>query len=148
VVETSGQRQSVNAISAVNPQGAFWYTVYTGKMNAGRFIIFLRDFMRRRRRPVFLVVDCHPTHRAKIVADYVQSLEGELNWLWPCGTTAGALSEDLAPMILVDDSGLEHLHGCHSPVGFGADHQIQIGLLRTRIEGWGSVAGGEEASEG
>lgn len=78
VVETSGQRQSVNAISAVNPQGAFWYTVYTGKMNAGRFIIFLRDFMRRRRRPVFLVVDCHPTHRAKIVADYVQSLEGEL----------------------------------------------------------------------
>ena len=46
-------------------------------------------------------------------------------------------------MILVDDSVLEHLHGCHSPVGFGADHQIQIGLLRTRIAigcGYGDLA--------
>jgi len=78
VVETSGQRQSVNAISAVNPQGAFWYNIYTGRMNAERFITFLRDFMRRRRRPVFLVVDCHPTHRANIVATYIQSLKGKL----------------------------------------------------------------------
>jgi hypothetical protein len=46
-------------------------------------------------------------------------------------------------MILVDDSGLEHLHGCRLPVGFGADHQIQIGLLRTRIAigcGYGDLA--------
>lgn len=78
VVETSGQRQSVNAISAVNPQGAFWYNIYTGRMNAERFITFLRDFMRRRRRPAFLVVDRHPTHRAKSAAAYVQSLKGKL----------------------------------------------------------------------
>jgi len=30
VVPTSGQRQKVNAISAVNATGAFWYDVYTG----------------------------------------------------------------------------------------------------------------------
>ena len=34
--------------------------------------------MRHRRRPVFLVLDCHPAHRAKIVAAYVQSLKGRL----------------------------------------------------------------------
>jgi len=77
VVETSGRRQSANAIPAVNPQGAFWYNIYTGRMNAERFITFLRDFMRRR-RPVFLVVDCHPAHRAKIVATYIQSLKGKM----------------------------------------------------------------------
>jgi len=34
--------------------------------------------MRCRRRTVFLVLDGHPAHRAKIVADYVQSLKGRL----------------------------------------------------------------------
>jgi hypothetical protein len=78
VVQTSGQRQGINAISAVNPQGAFWYNVYSGRMIAELFVTFLCDFMRRRRRPVFLVVDCHPTHRAKIVSAYIQSLKGKL----------------------------------------------------------------------
>jgi len=77
-VFTSGQRQSVNAISAVNARGAFWYDVYTGRFNAGRFVEFLRKFLRTRRRPVFLVVDGHPAHRAKIVAHYVQSRKGRL----------------------------------------------------------------------
>lgn len=78
VVHTSGQRQSVNAISAVNQQGAFWYNVYSGRLNAQQFILFLEDFMRRRRRPVFLVVDRHPAHIAKAVAKFVQSLKGRL----------------------------------------------------------------------
>jgi len=78
VVETSGQRQSANAISAVNAQGAFWYNVYTGRLNATMFVTFLRQFMRGRRRPVFLVVDRHPAHIARCVANYVQSLQGRL----------------------------------------------------------------------
>jgi len=78
VVPTSGQRQSVNAISAVNAQGAFWYSVYTGRFNAGRFVEFLRAFMRRRPRRVFLVVDGHPAHRAKMVNQYTESTGGKL----------------------------------------------------------------------
>ena len=78
VVATSGQRQSVNAISAVNLLGAFWYNVYTGRLNAPQFILFLKDFLRYRRRPVFLVVDRHPAHIAKVVAQFVQSLRGRL----------------------------------------------------------------------
>lgn len=85
VVATSGQRQKVNAISAVNAKGAFWYDVYTGKLNAARFIEFLRGFVKGRRRPVFLVVDGHPAHVAKTVQAYVQSLGGrlELHFLPP-----------------------------------------------------------------
>ena len=77
-VSTSGQRQSVSAISAVNVLGAFWYDVYTGRFTSMRFVEFLRAFLRTRRRAVFLVVDGHPTHRAKVVARYVQSLKGKL----------------------------------------------------------------------
>ena len=78
VVATSGQRQSVHAISAVNARGAFWYNVYTGRLNALRFVEFLKDFLKTRRRPVFLVVDRHPAHIAKVVAAHVQSLRGKL----------------------------------------------------------------------
>jgi transposase len=78
VVRTSGQRQSINAISAVNAKGEFWYNVYSGKLNAERFVEFLRDLMKRRRERVLLVVDGHPSHKAKKVQAYVASLAGKL----------------------------------------------------------------------
>ena len=78
VVATSGQRQSINAISAVNAKGEFWYNIYSGKLNASRCVEFLQDLMKGRRERVFLVVDGHPSHKAKTVAAYVQSLGGKL----------------------------------------------------------------------
>jgi hypothetical protein len=77
-VKTSGQRQSINAISAVSARGAFWYEVYSERLNATRFITFLRHFICHRKAPVFLVLDGHPAHRAKAVSAYVRSLKGQL----------------------------------------------------------------------
>lgn len=77
-VPTSGQRQSVSAISAINAKGAFWFEIYTQRLNATRFIDLMKNFMRRRRRRIMLVLDGHPSHRAKVVAQYVQSLKGRL----------------------------------------------------------------------
>lgn len=78
VVKTSGQRQSINAISAVTALGAFWFAVYTGRFNATLFKEFLKDFMRGRQRPVYLVVDGHPAHKAKLIANYIQESKGRL----------------------------------------------------------------------
>jgi transposase len=78
VVATSGQRQSINAISAVNAKGEFWYNVYSGKLNAARFVEFLQDLMKGRRERVFLVVDGHPSHKAKLVHACVKSFAGKL----------------------------------------------------------------------
>ena len=78
VVETTGARQSINAISAVSESGAFWFDVYEGGLNADRFVELLKKLMRWRRSPVYLVLDGHPSHRAKVVKEYVQSLEGKL----------------------------------------------------------------------
>lgn len=77
-VPTSGKRQSVNAISAVNARGEFWFEIYTERLNATRFIELLAHFMRRRKAPVLLILDGHPAHTAKSVARYVQSLKGRL----------------------------------------------------------------------
>jgi len=79
-VKTSGQRQSVNAISAVNARGAFWYAVYTGRFNAGYFKKLLRAFLKGQSRPVYLVVDGHPAHRARLISQFVQSLRGRLEF--------------------------------------------------------------------
>jgi len=78
VVATNGKRQHVSAISAVTARGAFWFDTFTGNLNATRFRDFLGRFIRRRRKPAFLVVDGHPAHRARLIAEFVQSQRGRL----------------------------------------------------------------------
>ena len=93
VVVTSGQRQSLNVISAVNARGEFWAATYTGKLNAEAFVAFLQNFMKGRRGKIFLVVDGHPAHKAGRVNDYVGSLGGRLE-LHPLPTYAPDLNPD------------------------------------------------------
>ena len=78
VVVTSGQRQSINVISAVTARGEFWAATYTGKLNAEAFVAFLQNFMKGRSGKVFLVVDGHPAHKANTVKHYLRTLDGRL----------------------------------------------------------------------
>ena len=93
MVKTSGQRQSINVISAVNARGAFWAVSYDGKLNAASFVLFLQNFMEGQSGKVFLVLDGHPAHKAKVVQRYVESLEGRLE-LHPLPTYAPDLNPD------------------------------------------------------
>jgi transposase len=93
VVVTSGQRQSLNVISAVNARGEFWATTYTGKLNAASFEAFVKNFMAGQPGKVFLVLDSHPAHKANLVNAYVGSLEGRLE-LHPLPTYAPDLNPD------------------------------------------------------
>lgn len=78
VVATSGRRQSINAVSAVTESGKFWFDVYSGSMNATRFVEIVRKMIRWRRRPLYLVVDGHPSHRSKLVKQLVEESNGML----------------------------------------------------------------------
>ena len=78
IVHVPGQRQSVSAASAINARGAFWFATYKGGMSAELFIEMLKAVMRRRRRPLFLILDSLPAHKAKIVKNYVASTDGKL----------------------------------------------------------------------
>jgi transposase len=93
VIKTSGQRQSLNVISAVNARGEFWAATYTGKLNAESFVAFLKNFMNGRTGTVFLVVDGHPAHKANLVTEYVASLGGRLE-LHPLPPYAPDLNPD------------------------------------------------------
>ena len=85
VVRTSGQRQSLNVISAVNARGEFWAVTYNGKLNAESFVAFLQNFMDTQTGRIFLVVDGHPAHKANAVKHYIKALKGrlELHFLPP-----------------------------------------------------------------
>jgi len=78
VVAVPGKRQSVSAASAVNSKGGFWFATYKGGMSADLFVAMLKVIMRGRRRPLFLVLDSLPAHKAKVVLDYAEGTNGKL----------------------------------------------------------------------
>jgi len=78
VVKATGARHSLNMISAVTAQGLLRFATYTGSFTGARFIEFCRKLMADADGPVYLVVDGHPTHRSKLVKEFVASTEGRL----------------------------------------------------------------------
>jgi transposase len=77
-VAVPGTRQSVSAASAVNAKGAFWFATFKGGMSAELFVAVLGRLMRHRKRPLFLILDSLPAHKAKVVQNYVKSTGGKL----------------------------------------------------------------------
>ena len=78
VVQRPGQRQSISAASALNAKGAFWFCTYEGGLNAELFVELLKKMMRRRKKPVHLVLDSLPAHKKGLVHEYVESTNGRL----------------------------------------------------------------------
>jgi transposase len=71
IVSTTGARFGLNLVSAVNGQGLFRFMGVQGRVNAGVFIEFLRRLLVKAEHPIFLIVDGHPTHKAKKVQKFV-----------------------------------------------------------------------------
>ena len=78
VVEATGQRYGMNIISAISPRGDMRFMTVEGRMNAGKFIEFLKRLLHNAKRPVFLIVDGHPSHRARKVFEFVRKTKGKL----------------------------------------------------------------------
>jgi transposase len=79
LVVMPGKRQSISAASAVNSKGGFWFATYQGAMSGELFVAMLELIMSRRRKPLFVVLDSLPAHKAKGVRDYVEGMKGKLN---------------------------------------------------------------------
>ena len=78
VVEVTGRRFSLNMISAVSPRGEFRFMLHDGSVNAEVFREFLKRLMVGAKQPVFLIVDGHPIHKAKLIKDFVAAQDGKL----------------------------------------------------------------------
>lgn len=78
VVPATGRRFGLNLVSAISPRGALRFMTVEGRMDADKFIEFLRRLLHNTSGRVFLIVDRHPAHRAKKVRDFVESTAGKL----------------------------------------------------------------------
>ncbi len=85
VVKTTGARHSVTMVCAVTAKGQLRFATYTGSFTADTFIDFCKRLLRDTDRPVFLIVDGHPTHKAKKVKTFAASTNGQLGiYTLPC----------------------------------------------------------------
>jgi transposase len=71
VVKATGARYGFNIISAVNAQGHFRFMVVDGTVTASTFREFLERLIAGADRKIFLIVDGHPTHKARMVKEFL-----------------------------------------------------------------------------
>lgn len=65
VVMKTGQRFSVNMISAISNRGHLQFMILEGKFNSGEFLKFLKHMIRYSREKIFFITDNHPAHKTK-----------------------------------------------------------------------------------
>lgn len=78
VVSSTGARFGANLIAAISAQGQLCFMLTKGRVSAAVFIDFLKRLLNNAVAPIFLIVDGHPTHRAKSVIRFVQAQQGKL----------------------------------------------------------------------
>lgn len=71
IVKATGARFGFNMLSAVNAQGHFRFMTVEGTVTATVFREFLKRLLVGVQRKVFLIVDGHPAHKAKLVRTFV-----------------------------------------------------------------------------
>ena len=72
VKEVTGQRFGVNMISAIGNDGSLRFQLFEGKFNQFVFVDFLERLIKHHaNRKAFLIVDGHPSHRSKLIMQWV-----------------------------------------------------------------------------
>lgn len=108
VIPATGQRYGLNLVSAISPRGQMRFMTVEGRMNAGKFIDFLKRLMIGIDQPIFLIVDGHPSHRAKKVFEFIRKTNGMLRLYF-----LPPYSPELNP---------DELVWCHCPPPLKSDH--------------------------
>jgi len=125
VVSTTGARFGMNLISAISRTGQMHFAVVEGRVNAEVFIEFLKRLIHNRRRPVFLIVDGHPSHKAAKVKRYVESVEDRLSLFF-----LPPYSPELNPDELVWNDLKTHILGRKAITGPDQMRKVVVSRLR------------------
>lgn len=75
VASTTGARFGLNMMSAVSARGTFRFMVVQGRVGAKQFINFIRRLLLGSKRRIFLIVDGHPAHKAKMVTRFLKTIK-------------------------------------------------------------------------
>jgi transposase len=71
-IRLSTQRARVNYIASIDNQGTVRFMLYTQKLTAEVFIVFLERLIAKRVRKLIWIVDRHPVHRSGAVQKWIE----------------------------------------------------------------------------
>lgn len=78
VIRGTGNRKSLNMISAVSPQGKMHFSFTEGNVNSAIFIEYCEKLLHDIPGKIFLIADGHPSHKSKKTQKFVEGTEGRL----------------------------------------------------------------------
>ena len=78
IVYRSGQRTKRTMAAAISSDGEMYFEIYPGGTNGERYKEFLEHLNNVDDRVKFVIHDGLPSHRAKLVTEYVQTTNGKL----------------------------------------------------------------------
>jgi len=71
VIRKTGQRFSLNMISAISNKGHLQFMIIDGRFNGGVFITFLKQMIKYSRQKIYFVTDGHPAHKTKKLNEWL-----------------------------------------------------------------------------
>ena len=72
VIKKTGQRFSLNMVSAISNKGHVEFMILDGTFNGGAFLGFLIQLIKYKQQKIFLVADGHSAHKTKIVTAWLE----------------------------------------------------------------------------
>jgi len=77
-IQPSTGRVSINYIASISNQGKVRFRLYTQKLTAQVFIIFLERLIAKRTRKLMWIVDRHPVHRSDAVRQWLHDHQDQI----------------------------------------------------------------------
>lgn len=71
IVKKTGQRFSINMISAISNRGHLQFMILENRFNSGEFLKFLKRMIRYSRHKIFFITDNHPAHKTKALNQWL-----------------------------------------------------------------------------
>jgi transposase len=81
-IQLSSKRARVNYIASISNQGEVRFMLYTQKLTAQVFIVFLERLIAQRTRKLMWIVDRHPVHRSKVVKQWLEEHHKDIEMLF------------------------------------------------------------------
>ena len=72
IIKKTGQRFSLNMISAISNRGHLQFMIIDGRFNGEVFITFLKQMIRYSKQKIYFVTDGHPAHKTRKLNEWLE----------------------------------------------------------------------------
>ena len=79
VVKRTGQRFSLNMISAISNKGHLQFMIIDGRFNSDVFEVFLKQMIKYGRQKIYFVTDGHPAHKTKKLNEWLSKNKNRID---------------------------------------------------------------------